>query len=53
LNNLNDHEFATHLATQTGKRLVELRAALVEQGVWGWDLKDAGDAMAQEYLMDN
>ena len=51
MNNLDDHEFATYLATETGKRLVELRASLVEQGVWGWDLKDAGDAMAQEYLM--
>ena len=51
MNNLDDHEFATYLATETGKRLVELRASLVDQGVWGWDLKDAGDAMAQEYLM--
>ena len=51
MNNLNDHEFATYLATETGKRLVELRDSLVERGVWGWDLKDAGDAMAQEFLM--
>lgn len=48
---LDDHEFATHLAAQTGKLLVELRSELVERGVWGWDLKDAGDAMAQEFLM--
>ncbi|MDA0286351.1 MAG: 3'(2'),5'-bisphosphate nucleotidase CysQ [Actinobacteria bacterium] len=51
MNNLNDHEFATYLATETGKRLVELRNSLVERGVWGWDLKDAGDAMAQDFLM--
>ena len=51
MNNLNDHDFATYLATETGKRLVELRNSLVERGVWGWDLKDAGDAMAQEFLM--
>ena len=51
MNNLNDHDFATYLATETGKRLVELRNSLVERGVWGWDLKDAGDEMAQEFLM--
>jgi 3'(2'), 5'-bisphosphate nucleotidase len=46
-----DHEFATYLATQTGKHLVELRNDLVARGLYGWDLKDAGDAMAQEFLM--
>ena len=46
-----DHEFATYLATQTGKLLVELRNDLVARGFYGWDLKDAGDAMAQEFLM--
>ncbi|NBO97732.1 MAG: 3'(2'),5'-bisphosphate nucleotidase CysQ [Actinobacteria bacterium] len=51
MNSLNDHEFAAYLATETGKRLVALRNSLVERGVWGWDLKDAGDAMAQEFLM--
>ncbi len=51
MNNLDDHDFASYLATETGKRLVELRNSLVERGVWGWDLKDAGDAMAQEFLM--
>ena len=51
MNNLDDHEFATYLATETGKKLVELRTLLVDKGVWGWDLKDAGDAMAQEFLM--
>ena len=51
MNNLDDHDFASYLATETGKRLVELRNSLVERGVYGWDLKDAGDAMAQEFLM--
>ena len=49
--NLDDAALAAHLATETGKRLVELRNELIERGVYGWDLKDAGDAMAQEYLM--
>ena len=51
MNHLDDHEFAKYLATETGKRLVELRNSLVSRGVSGWDLKDAGDAMAQEFLM--
>ena len=51
MNNLDDHEFAAYLATETGKRLVELRDLLVARGAWGWDLKDAGDAMAQKFLM--
>jgi 3'(2'), 5'-bisphosphate nucleotidase len=46
-----DAQFATYLATETGKRLVELRKELVSRGFYGWDLKDAGDAMAQEFLM--
>lgn len=46
-----DAEFAAHLATETGKHLVELRTELVKRGVYGWDLKDAGDAMAQNFLM--
>ena len=46
-----DAEFAAHLATETGKQLVALRNELVKRGFYGWDLKDAGDAMAQEFLM--
>ena len=46
-----DAEFATYLATETGKHLVALRNELVKRGFYGWDLKDAGDAMAQEFLM--
>jgi 3'(2'), 5'-bisphosphate nucleotidase len=51
LKHLDDAQFATYLATETGKRLVELRKELVSRGFYGWDLKDAGDAMAQEFLM--
>jgi len=51
LTHLDDAEFAAHLATETGKRLVELRNELIQRGISSWDLKDAGDAMAQEFLM--
>lgn len=51
MTHLDDAEFAAHLATETGKRLVELRNELAQHGVSSWDLKDAGDAMAQEFLM--
>lgn len=51
MSQVDDHEFATQLATQTGKHLVKLRKELVARGFYGWDLKDAGDAMAQEFLM--
>ena len=51
LKHLDDAQFATYLATETGKRLVKLRKELVSRGFYGWDLKDAGDAMAQEFLM--
>jgi len=51
LNYSSDHEFANYLATETGRRLVELRNSLINRGIWGWGLKDAGDAMAQEFLM--
>ena len=51
LKHQDDAQFATYLATETGKRLVELRKELVGKGFYGWDLKDAGDAMAQEFLM--
>jgi len=52
LNLADDNEFAAFLATQTGKLLVELRDELVARNVTGWDLKDAGDALAQKFLMN-
>lgn len=52
MNLADDNEFAAFLATQTGKLLVELRDELVARNVTGWDLKDAGDALAQKFLMN-
>ena len=48
---LDDASFAAELATQTGKLLVELREELIARGVSGWDLKDSGDALAQNFIM--
>ena len=42
-----DHEFATWLATVTGKRLLAVR----EEGLTGRDLKDAGDKAAHDLLV--
>ncbi|MGA9278103.1 inositol monophosphatase family protein [Ilumatobacter sp.] len=45
-----DAEFASRLAIQTGRLLVELRAAMFAEGASYWDVKDAGDSIAQEFL---
>jgi 3'(2'), 5'-bisphosphate nucleotidase len=45
-----DADFASRLAIQTGHRLVELREAMFADGASTWDVKDAGDAVAQEFL---
>jgi 3'-phosphoadenosine 5'-phosphosulfate (PAPS) 3'-phosphatase len=45
-----DGELATRLATQTGHLLLELREKLFAQGASTWDVKDAGDAVAQRFL---
>lgn len=42
----NDHIFATWLATVAGERLLEVRT----EGLEGRELKDAGDAAAQELI---
>jgi 3'(2'), 5'-bisphosphate nucleotidase len=47
-----DHRLATHLATGTGHLLVELRRRLVEEGITYWDLKDAGDLAAHQWIME-
>ena len=47
-----DVQLATRLATQAGERLVELRAKLFSEGASHWDVKDAGDAVAQRFLAD-
>jgi len=45
-----DADFASRLAIQTGQLLVELRAEMFATGANYWDVKDAGDAVAQEFL---
>jgi 3'(2'), 5'-bisphosphate nucleotidase len=45
---LNDHALAAWLATEAGKRLLEVRT----QGLEGKELKDAGDRTSHELLME-
>lgn len=45
-----DHVLAKDLAIKTGHILVEVRQRLVGQGITHFDLKDAGDAAAQEFI---
>ena len=45
-----DAELATRLATEAGRLLVDVREQLFASGASTWDVKDAGDAIAQEYL---
>ena len=45
-----DVALAGRLATEAGRRLVALREQLFAAGASTWDVKDAGDAIAQEYL---
>ena len=47
-----DGQLATRLATQTGHLLIELRAKLFAEGASTWDVKDAGDAIAQRFLAE-
>ena len=45
-----DDQLATRLATQTGHLLLEVREKLFAEGASTWDVKDAGDALAQHFL---
>ena len=45
-----DAEFAARLAVQTGQILVEIREPLFASHASQWEVKDAGDAAAQEFL---
>jgi len=45
-----DAQLAARLATEAGERLVALRAQLFDSGASMWEVKDAGDAVAQDYL---
>ncbi len=46
-----DGQLATRLATETGHLLLEAREKLFAAGASTWDVKDAGDALAQEFLV--
>ena len=45
-------QLAARLATQAGERLVALRSEMFGAGASTWDVKDAGDAVAQEFLAE-
>ena len=45
-----DAQLATRLATETGHRLLALREEMFGAGASTWDVKDAGDAIAQDFL---
>ena len=47
-----DHDLANRLAIGAGEILVELRARMFSAGADHWSVKDAGDAAAQRFLMD-
>ncbi len=47
-----DHTFAAQLATTTGEALLGVRQRLVEGGITHFELKDAGDAAAQQVIAD-
>jgi 3'(2'), 5'-bisphosphate nucleotidase len=45
-----DAQLATRLAIETGHKLLALRDELFGGGASTWDVKDAGDAIAQDFL---
>lgn len=45
-----DHQLAVDIARKTGEALLEVRARLVSGGITHFELKDAGDAAAQEII---
>jgi len=47
-----DAELASRLAIEAGRILVELRGRMFAEGASHWDVKDAGDAVAQHFLAD-
>ena len=49
---LSDHDLATELARETGKRLVIHREQEIEAGTTVWRLKDSGDMLAHNFLME-
>lgn len=49
---LSDDDLATELAREVGKRLVTHREQEVENGTTVWRLKDSGDMVAHDFLME-
>ena len=47
-----DVELATRLATEAGHLLLSLREEMFAAGASTWDVKDAGDAVAQKFLSE-
>lgn len=47
-----DAEFAARLAIQTGQILMDIREPLFASGASQWDVKDAGDAAAQDFIAE-
>ena len=48
--NETDGQLATRLAIETGHLLLEVRQKMFAEGASTWDVKDAGDAIAQHFL---
>ena len=49
---LSDDDLATELAREVGKRLVVHREQEIENGTTVWRLKDSGDMVAHDFLME-
>lgn len=49
---LSDAELATQLAIVTGQLLVQVREDLIAEGTTMWNLKDTGDMVAHNFLME-
>jgi 3'(2'), 5'-bisphosphate nucleotidase len=47
-----DAQLAARLATEAGHHLLALRAEMFAAGASIWDVKDAGDALAQKFLSE-
>ncbi len=47
-----DVDLASRLATEAGHILLELREEMFAAGASSWDVKDAGDAVAQKFLAE-
>ncbi|MEM9042733.1 MAG: 3'(2'),5'-bisphosphate nucleotidase CysQ [Actinomycetota bacterium] len=47
-----DAQLATRLAIEAGRRLVDLRAELFDQGASIWEVRDRGDSVAQDYIAE-